>query len=489
MKTIVKRILKTRFPTVANKFTKSRILNIDLVYLQGTSLVICGWLADREKSVEEKSLLFNGFEIAQMSFERGDVVGALGLSSASYCKGFLAVISNIKGDVNTVLIQSGEFQYHLSKQRFRSVSTISDLLSHVPMDREKALQFLKQEGLDTDKVSDNSTLITRNLDKDVQRIKQILDAQNVHDADFFEQLDHNVLQSLHKIWRQRLDRYKSSSMDSFGSELQKPKLSLIIPIYGRYDFIQHQISAFSADSTMTNVEVIFVLDDPQLEREVKITAHGVFKIFDYPFKVVYSDKNRGFAGANNLGVTYATSSMLLLLNSDILPSKHGWVDDLLSQYSSIDECGILGCTLLYEDMTVQHAGMEFRKDSHYPGIWMNHHPFKGVPAELLSFDETFEVPITTGACMLIEKSLFEEVGGFDPMYILGDFEDSDLCLKVIDKGLSIHCSSTVRLFHLERLSQNLVDQGDWKFKLTLANGVYQCQKWQDLIAEKVKCMK
>ncbi len=85
--------------------------------------------------------------------------------------------------------------------------------------------------------------------------------------------------------------------------------------------------------------------------------------------------------------------------------------------------------------------------------------------------------------MLIHKSNFVQVGGFDPMYVLGDFEDSDLCLKLIDKGLTNYVSSDIVLYHLERLSQNLVDEGDWKFKLTLVNGAYQMTKWKGLIKE------
>ena len=112
---------------------------------------------------------------------------------------------------------------------------------------------------------------------------------------------------------------------------------------------------------------------------------------------------------------------------------------------------------------------------------MNHHPFKGIPVGLVSLADVFETSSTTGACMLMNTALYRELEGFDPMYVLGDFEDSDLCLKVIDHGLKIYVSGLTRLFHLERLSQDLVDSGDWKFKLTLANGVYQASKWRSLI--------
>jgi GT2 family glycosyltransferase len=87
--------------------------------------------------------------------------------------------------------------------------------------------------------------------------------------------------------------------------------------------------------------------------------------------------------------------------------------------------------------------------------------------------------------MLLERSLYEAVGGFDTRYILGDFEDSDLCLKVYAQNKKIYLDMEESLFHLERLSQNLVDSGDWKYKLTLFNGLYQKNKWDQAI-DKVK---
>lgn len=86
--------------------------------------------------------------------------------------------------------------------------------------------------------------------------------------------------------------------------------------------------------------------------------------------------------------------------------------------------------------------------------------------------------------MLTEQ--YRQLGGFDELYVIGDFEDSDLCLKFIDKGLGIYITTDVVLYHLERLSQDLVDSGNWKFKLTLANGVYQSMKWNTLISEVAK---
>ena len=483
MKTKIKKIIKARLPSIAKKFEKQRILNIDLVCVQNGRLVISGWLVDRQFQITQSSLKVMGSDSDIYTFERADVSGAMGLENPQNCFGFIIVFDGKASDISNVQFESDSFTFPLRKQRYNLAKNVSDILAHVPKDREKAFSFFQMHGFEVDEHAVTAPTVTRKLDKDVLKIKRILDSINVYDADFFDVAKTHLLPEIQRIWKSRIAKFKTSEVQVLGEIPENPNVSLIIPLYGRYDFIQHQISQFSKDSGFKDVEVIYVVDDPEIARIVNITAFGVFQIYRYPFKVVYSDFNRGFSGANNLGVSHARGEKLLLLNSDILPSKAGWVQELAAQHESLDDCGILGATLVYEDDTIQHAGMEFRKDSHYPGILMNHHPFKGVPVDLLDMAPVFNVTITTGACMLINKAVYNEIGGFDPLYVLGDFEDSDLCLKVLDKGLKNYCSSTVRLYHLERLSQDLVDKGDWKFKLTLINGVYQMEKWSSLLEE------
>ena len=483
MKSTVKKIIKARLPGVAKRLSKQRVLNIDWVCSQDDKVIVCGWLVDRQSPLSSSSLMVEGVESELLIFERQDVVNSMGLSSSRCCFGFLLIFDGTISELNDTKLVSDNHHFPISEQRYGIAGSPSEILAHVATDRDKAINFLLRMGFDVDEKAIAAPKISRSLDKDVQKIKRILDGINVHDEDFFSVTQNHVLPEIQKIWKARIAKFTSSEVQVLGDELENPEISIVIPIYGRFDFIQHQIAQFSSDSEFRNVEVIFVVDDPEISRMVNITAFGVYQIFKFPFKVVYSDFNRGFSGANNLGVSHARGEKLLLLNSDILPSRTGWLSELNTQHSATADCGILGATLIYEDDTVQHAGMEFRHDSHYPGILMNHHPYKGVPVALLHKEPVFEVPITTGACMFMDKSLYQEIGGFDPLYVLGDFEDSDLCLKVIDKGLKIYCSSTVRLYHLERLSQNLVDQGDWKFKLTLVNGVHQMNKWSALLEE------
>jgi GT2 family glycosyltransferase len=317
-------------------------------------------------------------------------------------------------------------------------------------------------------------------------LKDYLSFVNVHKARLFDNGQPAILRHLADIWQ------AESIMDNllpevgmFGDVNMQPLVSVIIPIYGRYDFLQHQLLAFSNDTDMQNHEVIYVLDDPRIEREFNITCHGVFNTFNHPFKTIYAGKNLGFAGANNLGATVAKGKYILALNSDVMPSNQGWLSRLVNKFESLDSPGILGTKLVYEDETIQHIGMVFQDDAYYPGIWMNYHPHKGMPSHLLNKKDTELTELVTGACMLMEKEFFIDVEGFDTRYILGDFEDSDLCLKAYERNKKIYIDTQESLYHLERLSQNLVDSGDWKYKLTLLNGLYQKTKWDDAI-KKVK---
>lgn len=315
-------------------------------------------------------------------------------------------------------------------------------------------------------------------------LKQYLSLINVHTAGFFDGGQPAVLRHLADIWQgESLMEGLSSKVNHFGELNNDPLVSVIIPIYGRYDFLQHQLLAFLNDDDMQNHEIIYVLDDPRIEREFNIMCHGVFNTFKHPFKTIYAGKNLGFAGANNLGATVANGKYLLALNSDVMPSTTGWLGRLVEKFSTLDSPGILGTKLVYEDETIQHIGMVFQDDAYYPGIWMNYHPHKGMPSHLINTKETKLTELVTGACMLMEKDFFISVGGFDTRYILGDFEDSDLCMKAYQHNKKIYIDTQESLYHLERLSQNLVDSGDWKYKLTLLNGLYQKEKWGDAIKE------
>jgi GT2 family glycosyltransferase len=167
------------------------------------------------------------------------------------------------------------------------------------------------------------------------------------------------------------------------------------------------------------------------------------------------------------------------MNSDVLPKNGEWLDKMLAIASS-DDAGIVGARLLFEDNTIQHDGMAPMTLAEYPGLLFNDHPRKGWPKGLVkNTNPVAPCDLLTAACWVMKKSLFEQLDGFDPIYVLGDFEDSDLCLKTLALGKTNYIRRDVELYHLERQSQNLVSSGGWKHNLTILNAVTFNQRWND----------
>jgi GT2 family glycosyltransferase len=104
--------------------------------------------------------------------------------------------------------------------------------------------------------------------------------------------------------------------------------------------------------------------------------------------------------------------------------------------------------MLFEDDTLQHAGLYFRR-SPGSGLWENQHYFKGLDRRLPAANVTRPVPSLCGACLMIDRALFQEFGGLRGLYVQGDYEDSDLCLRLREAGREIWYLPEVELYHLE----------------------------------------
>ncbi|HEY8118078.1 MAG TPA: glycosyltransferase, partial [Methylophilaceae bacterium] len=205
----------------------------------------------------------------------------------------------------------------------------------------------------------------------------------------------------------------------FGTLPTNPKVSVIVPLYGRIDFLKYQLSQFADDPDFKkDIELIYVLDDPKHENLFFRYCADQAPIFQVPFKAITYGMNLGYAGANNVAAGLATAKHLLLLNSDVLPDSKGWVSKLLSEYTALKNAGAIAPKLLYEDGSIQHAGMVFERFAAIDGMWSNAHPGKGMPDTEPVKPQPIEVPAVTAACLLISKALYEQVGGLDEQYFL-----------------------------------------------------------------------
>lgn len=266
----------------------------------------------------------------------------------------------------------------------------------------------------------------------------------------------------------------------------KIEYSIVIPLYGRWDFVEHQLLEFSKDTVFQGkAEIIYVIDDPLLITPFVNEAEALFNLYQVPFKVIWGHRNRGFSGANNLGVRYSHGDYLILLNSDVFPTHVGWVQNLCDALISNKEYGIIGAKLLFPDGSLQHGGMTFLFSESW-AVWLNKHPLAGLDPLIDSSLELMEKPAVTGACMAMSRANYIKLGGFDEGYLIGDFEDSDLCMKVRVDGLKIGYLPSVILTHLERQSFALLGDNSFRTLVVRYNAWRHSTRWAKEISALMK---
>jgi GT2 family glycosyltransferase len=288
-----------------------------------------------------------------------------------------------------------------------------------------------------------------------------------------------------RFWAETRRSRPAASETVYGEPPLAPHVSVIVPLYARIDFLHHQVARFSNDPEFRargpHVELLYVLDDPRLEARLRELARRAHEIYGLTFRILSPGRHLGYAGANNLAAEEARGRLLLLLNSDVLPTRARWVGALERAYRTLDRCGVLGCRLLFEDGSIEHAGMTFKPSWEVPGAWTNEHPDKGLAPAFDPHPEPARVAAVTGACLMIERALYRRLGGLSEEYVLGDFEDSDLCLKAYAEGWASWYTPEVELYHLERQSLRHVGDPEKRHRLVLYNMWKHGRKWQALI--------
>jgi hypothetical protein len=153
------------------------------------------------------------------------------------------------------------------------------------------------------------------------------------------------------------DEVGYSRMD-FGPRPVAPRCSIIVPLYGRMDFMEYQL-AFFARTLSPGHEIIYVLDDPRRQREAESLAAACFARFVRPFTLVALEENRGYAPANNVGLRLASGKYVCFLNSDVFPDEPDWLEHMLQTAAGSRKIGIVGALLVFEDETVHGLSPKF----------------------------------------------------------------------------------------------------------------------------------
>lgn len=308
----------------------------------------------------------------------------------------------------------------------------------------------------------------------IDAIRRTLDGIHLRYGEIDPAFDRVLGPAVFSLNSARLRLPSTAAPIEFGDAPPSPRYSIIIPLYGRVDFVEYQLALFCRHPDVKKMDILYVLDDPSKRRELEVLAESSFERFGIPFRVMLLPLNLGFAPANNVGLREARGEFICFLNSDIFPITDDWMEMLVAQLERDPSIGIIGPRLLFEDGSIQHEGCYYRTLAEFGNWTFVEHFNKGRRPDDRSGLRCCD--LITGACMVMRRSLALELGGFDESYIVGDFEDSDLCRKAHLLGLSCVVDNAVHLYHLERKSQAGPNQS-WRMNLTLYNAWVHERRW------------
>jgi GT2 family glycosyltransferase len=218
----------------------------------------------------------------------------------------------------------------------------------------------------------------------------------------------------------------------------EPRVSIIIPTKDKLDLLRRCLQSIEEKTRYRNYEILVI--DNQSEKPETLEFLSAL-----PYKVLRFLEPFNYSRINNFGVRYAAGEYLLFLNNDTQIITDEWLTALL-ELAQHPEVGAVGAKLLYPDGTIQHAGEILG-----PG-GVAAHAFWYLPGDCPGYFDFANVmrncSAVTAACMMMRKSIFAEVGGFDENITVA-FNDVDLCLRVREKGYLIVYTPYARAYHHE----------------------------------------
>ncbi len=254
---------------------------------------------------------------------------------------------------------------------------------------------------------------------------------------------------------------------------EKSLVSIIIPNKDNRDILKKCIDSVLQKSTYDNYEII-VVENNSTEKETFEYYKEIEK--DDRIRVIKWEQGFNFSAINNFAVKHANGEYIIFLNNDIEVKTPSWIEGMLGNAQRSD-VGIVGCRLIYPDNTIQHAGVVIG----IGGIAAN--IFTNLPAARSGYMHRASTQVdysaVTAACMMISKSLFERVGGFEEKLTVA-FNDIDLCLRVREENYLVVYDAYVEMIHYESKTRGTEDTQE-KVRRFQSEIEYMRTRWIDIL--------
>ena len=245
-----------------------------------------------------------------------------------------------------------------------------------------------------------------------------------------------------------LDTFKSYKLLNFlsqpGVNLSFPKsdepvVSIITLTFNKVEFTYQYLESIIAH---TDIPYELILVDNCSHDETTSLLDRLENV-----TTIKNEGNLGFIKGCNQGASKARGKYLLFLNNDINVTP-GWLSKLVKTIENYPKCGAVGCKLIWPNGKLQEAGSIIWSDGSALGYGREGDPMHP------EYSYLREVDYCSGACLLVRKDLFQQLGGFDERYSPAYYEDSDLCLGIWGLGYKVVFQPDVVVFHHEFTSSS-----------------------------------
>jgi O-antigen biosynthesis protein len=236
-------------------------------------------------------------------------------------------------------------------------------------------------------------------------------------------------------------------------------VTIIIPFRDKISLLQRCVDSILQKTAYANYEILLISNNSREEG----TFRYLEEICRQNRKVRMLEWNHAFnySAINNFAVQSIDMDYVLFLNNDTEVINEDWLTEMMRHIQRPD-VGAVGAKLYFPDGSLQHAGVVLGLGgaagnilSGSDGTTMGYQ-YRAVVSHNLS--------ACTGACLLVKRALFQDIGGFDAVHLGISYNDVDLCLRIREKGFLIVYTPEARLYHYESATRTSdhMDEQFWR---------------------------
>jgi O-antigen biosynthesis protein len=283
---------------------------------------------------------------------------------------------------------------------------------------------------------------------------------------------------IRKGWSPKVDFLDGFRGYSVRLDIKDPGklVSIIIPTKNKEDYLERCLKSIDEKSTYRHFEIVLIDNNSDSPAFFKLVEKWK-KQTAFSFKYVKEESEFNFSHLMNVGRKNASGEYLMLLNNDTEIITPDWMEGLI-EHVQRKEIGIAGCKLLYDDESIQHAGVVVGLGGAAGHILVGEDRYGPGYFNYINMLNNFSA--LTAAAFMVRTAVFDEVGGFDERLKI-EFNDVDFCLKVREAGYHNLYVPHVELYHYESITRGHPHSNTDSYKLHIKEIGRFVKRWKNYV--------